>query len=477
MPAPKINFLEKINSAQNPRKRGRFRNRFFLVAFFVLALTGVIMINRDAGSANKNEGRNKFSFLSGVRSLIASGDRALKGEKEGRVNILLLGIGGEGHEGQNLTDTIILASIDPKTKQVGMLSIPRDLFVPIPGYGYRRINNAYAFAEETIPGSGGRFTSEVVGDLLNLTVHYFARVDFQGFKKLVDILDGVTINVERDFTDPLYPTDDFLTQALSFRAGSQTMDGERALEYVRSRHGSNGEGSDFARSKRQQKILLAVRDKILSRGFLGSPAKLIKTWQTLSEHAETDLEPWELARLGAFARDVSPQKIAKHGLETAPDGPLVARLIDNAFVLLPASGTWDEVREIAKNIFSSPPEQKKGNLPTVEIQNGTNVPGFAAGVAELLKRSGYRVVKIGNSRTRDYEKTVIYEIKPGSESDALVKLRTMLDANVSVTLPGFYNGGSGNELAIEGGAPAGGSALPNADFLIILGSRSLAVIQ
>lgn len=481
MRQPKIDFLnpssQKSGSSHAAPLGISLRGRFFLIIFFLISFGLVIIVNRQNTDTGVKKESGKFSFLGSIHSLITSGDRYLSGEKDGRINILLLGIGGEGHEGSNLTDTIILASIDPKNKRVGLLSIPRDLFVPIPGYGYRRINNAYAFAEDSLKGSGGALSGAVIGDLLDLPVHYFVRVDFNGFKKLIDDLGGITIDVPRDFSDPLYPTDDLKTQVVSFNAGPQLMDGERALQYVRSRHGTNGEGSDFARSKRQQKLLLSIRDKILSKGVLGNPGKILRSWQMLAEHVSTNLEPWEMIRLAVLIRDLKSERIIRQSLLTVPDGPLVARLIDNAFVLLPESGTWDEIREIAKNIFTAPPEVKKRKIPAVEIQNGTVIPGFAASVGELLRRSGFQVVKIGNSPVRDYEKTVIYEIKGADHKSALEELRSLLDANVAVTLPAFYHGARGGELSLSGDAAARNNPVPEADFLIILGTRSLAVIN
>ncbi len=476
---PKIDFLRpsQRNDGQTsqtnvPHANKIWRNIFLIAILTIAACTGFIAMRRS-GTENIDRSKKTFSFLGSMRSLISSGDKQLKGEHEGRINVALLGIGGAGHEGPNLTDTIILASIEPKTKRVAMLSIPRDMFVPIPGYGYRRINNANAFAEEALPGTGGIMMKEVLGDLLDMDVHYYVRVDFEGFRKLVDDLGGVIIDVEKNFSDPLFPTENFKNRTVTFNEGPQLMDGERALEYARSRHGTNGEGSDFARARRQQKLLLGIRDKVLSLGVLANPAKLFRAWQTVSEHVSTDMEAWELARLANLLKDVEPNTIVRRTLETAPEGPLVARMIDGAFALLPESGTWDEVRGIAKNIFTMAPEVKKKTMPTVEIQNGTVVPGFAASTAELLNRSGFKVVKIGNAKLRDYEKSIIYEVKDPEHKEDLAKLKEILNAQISgalldgvPTLPATTSGT--NEL---------GSFVPNVNFLIILGTQSLAVIK
>src|SRR3990167_1741578 len=181
-------------------------------------------------------GLNDSSFFKEIIGFIQSGDKKLVGENEDRVNILLIGI---GHEGGLLADTIILANIKPSTKEVALLSIPRDLTVNIPGYGDRKINNANAFGEtDNLPGGGGMFTARILSNVLNTSIPYYVRVDFSGFKKLVDDAGGVNIDVDKSFTDYEYPTTNFGYQTISFKQGPQKMDGDKALKYTRSRHGN-----------------------------------------------------------------------------------------------------------------------------------------------------------------------------------------------------------------------------------------------
>lgn len=471
MHTPKIDFLKlqnKNSSLLFPRAaKEALRNRFFILLFFGVALGSIIAINRSIRDEGNTMEQKTFSFFGSMRSLIGSSDKELKGERDGRINILVLGVGGEGHDGANLTDTIILVSVNPKTKQVGLLGIPRDLLAPIPGYGYRRINNAYAFAEEVRRGTGGALAKKVVSNVFGLDVNYFITIDFNGFKQMIDDLGGVTVEVEKSFTDHYYPTEDFKTQIISFKAGRQSMDGVSALAYARSRHGNNGEGSDFARSKRQQNLIMAVRDKSLSLGVIANPAKLLRVYQTFSNHISTDFESWEVLRLANMLKDIRQEKVARKTLESAPYGPLVPAMIEGAFVLLPESGSWDEIRSIAQNIFSSAnqPEQKKKKI-TIELQNGTVVPGYAAGIAEILRREGYQVTKIENAKLRDYEKTVIYENGGQKEyQEDLVNLRGLLGANVSLS------------PLREAQEDAGAKEQKNADFLIILGTLSLTVLQ
>ena len=229
-----------------------------------------------------------FAIPSSLTALTASADETLIGGQEDRINVLLLGIGGKGHEGSNLTDTIILASYKPSTHEVGMMSIPRDLLVPIPGYGWRKVNNLYSLAEYNDPGTGGDYTKQILSQIFDVQIPYYLRIDFKGFVELVDLVGGIDVNVAKTLTDyqyPIpgheeYPEEDGRYEHLYIEAGPQHFDGETALKYVRSRHGLNGEGSDFARAARQQLAIEALMNKIFSLNTLLRPSKIKKSKQT-----------------------------------------------------------------------------------------------------------------------------------------------------------------------------------------------------
>lgn len=310
-------------------------------------------------------GLNDSSFFSEIIGFIQSGDKKLVGENEDRVNVLLIGIGGEGHEGGLLADTIILANIKPSTKEVVLLSIPRDLTVNIPGYGERKINNANAFGEmDDLPGGGGMFTARILSNVLNTSIPYYVRVDFSGFKKLVDDAGGVNINVEKSFTDYEYPTTNFGYQTISFKQGPQKMDGDKTLKYTRSRHGNNGEGSDFARSRRQQKVIMALIDKMLSLEFLANPEAVSKTAEDLGNHIKTNLKLWEIMRLRSYAEKIGAGSVASKVLENNEAGMLKAETgIDGAYLLMPREKDFSEIQEFSKNIFNySPISNEKARL-------------------------------------------------------------------------------------------------------------------
>lgn len=258
---------------------------------------------------------------------------------EGRVNILLLGIAGGLHDGSNLTDTIMVASYDLKTQQVLLISIPRDLWLPAL---QTKANTVYQIG--LLQGSGLDLAKTVMGNILGIPIHYGLRVDFRGFVQAIDVIDGVDVLVENSFDDYQYPIADkendlcgyeekeiefseeeakklnidpgkrkvlispdgqIATDSaqedkgikyfscryeyISFEKGQIHMNGATALIYVRSRHGTNSEGSDFARSKRQQKILAAVRDKILSLETLANPQRITDLTVALGKSIDTDI--------------------------------------------------------------------------------------------------------------------------------------------------------------------------------------------
>lgn len=254
-------------------------------------------------------------------------------QTDSQINILLLGIGGGKHDGPNLTDTIIFASINPKTNSVTLASLPRDLWVPDTK---SRINFAYASGEANRKGGGLILTKAVVSKILGKDIDYGLRIDFDGFKKAVDLVGGININVERTFDDYEYPIDgkenelcghdpaelDQLATAssqleafpcryehLHFDKGEQLMNGNKALEYVRSRHAKGAEGSDFARSRRQEKVIKAFKDKIFSLQFIANPGKLFNLYDIVRQSIDTDIKDTELDDFVRLMEKVKNAKI------------------------------------------------------------------------------------------------------------------------------------------------------------------------
>jgi len=443
----------------------------FLIAFFLI-WGAKSLLSQD------NELSPQPSLWTQITHLITSRDKALQGEDTGRINFLLLGMGGAGHDGPYLSDTIILASLDVKNKKVALLSIPRDLVMPIPGYGWRKINNANAYGEMEKPGFGSDLAVKTISSVLQIPIHYYLRVDFSGFTEFINETGDLKICVDKSFTDNEYPTDDHKIQTISFSTGCQMMNGETALKFVRSRHGNNGEGSDFARSKRQQKVILALKEKLLSIPTLANPLNIKRIYDQYNDHVATNMEIWEMLRLAKLAHGINQENIITYGLDDGPGGYLEVLIgEDGAFLLQPPGGDFSRIRQLVANIFQAdtekPAEQKETTVTTeekpvekvpvkklesskIEIRNGTFITGLASKAQTYLQNAGYNVPTVGNTPFRDYEKNVVYDLSGGKFPETIKFLTENLKANVSDTIPNWIKNISTNDIVLILGKEAGG---------------------
>lgn len=476
---PRVIIQQGKNSSVNKRRkkiRWFFRILFFILILSIFLFTNVIFSN---SSLITNLGR--LSFWEGMARLMVGKDKILKGELFDRTNILILGMGGAQHEGPYLTDTIILASLKPSTQQVGLLSIPRDLYVPIPNYGWRKINSANALGMAHSK-DGGLLTSQVVSNVFDIPIHYWIRVDFKLFKDLIDELDGVEVEVEKGFSDYQYPAANFSYQTISFEKGQQIMDGERALQFVRSRHGTNGEDSDFARSKRQQKILLAIKEKIEQENILTQPQRLWQIYNSFKNNISSNLDLSQAIRLAKLITNVDYEKITAQVIELEPKGPLMSEVLpDGAFVLKPKNGNFDELALMAKNLLN--PEsaaelragQQIGSLenlpeskPKVIILNGTNLINLAQKTGEELKTLGFEITQIGNISNKNYKENYVYKLNPLIEEEKTKLIQKTLSAKIIQEIdPDLKNLFDQNTTPSQEQNSSGKKF--KADFLIILG--------
>ncbi len=263
---------------------------------------------------------------------------------DGRTNVLVLGISGGKHAGSDLTDTMMVISINPSTRAMALISIPRDLWSDALK---DKVNSAYHYGEIKQKGGGIILARAIVEDVVGLPLHYGFLMDFSGFKKIIDLADGVTVVVPRAFTDTEFPLEGRETdecegdpelrcryESVHFDEGEQRMDGERALKYVRSRHADNGEGSDFARSRRQQDVLLALKQKLLIGNVWLSPNRMKLLLAAFDDATETDMNLGELATLGKFLTRVGQDNIIKISIEEELTTP-AQWLYGGRYVLVP----------------------------------------------------------------------------------------------------------------------------------------------
>ncbi len=262
-----------------------------------------------------------------------------------RINILLLGIRGENDpHGGLLADMIMLVSTRKDDGRVALVSIPRDLYVEIPGHGRKeRINFAYAKGEEIERGGGGVLLSKrVVSEVTGVYIDHAISVDFFAFKEAVDVLGGIDVYVPNDFRESTQWTYEFYIPK-----GWNQMDSETALYYVRSRYST----SDFDRARRQQDVLLAIKDRILSLGVLGNPAKIFNFLDIIGRHVRTDMDSDAMRELTRIISRKDIRVVTRKVFDTSPDGFLQSTTIGGAYVLLPAEGNFDAIQNFVINIF------------------------------------------------------------------------------------------------------------------------------
>lgn len=326
---------------QQPRKKSILPRVFGVLLAIFVVLFGVVVIK--AYSLSNTIFVRKLSFWKRIQSVVsvsAGSSVTFQGEDQGRINILLLGYGGVGHDGPYLTDTIILASIQPTAKIVTLYSIPRDYYYPTASGN--KINTAYADAVKngSDPLDGGESAEKAIGTLSGQTIPYFASLDFQGFQDAIDDVGGVDINVPDTFTDDYFPNDatNGYLPPLTFTAGEQHMNGTTALEFARSRHAAGEEGSDFARSRRQQLVLEAFKVKLQALNPVKNPVTVTNLIGTLATHFNTNLEPNELLALSQMLVSGNYQVITKN-LDTTTG--LICNAVlpsDGEDILVPCSG-------------------------------------------------------------------------------------------------------------------------------------------
>lgn len=274
----------------------------------------------------------------------------------GRINILALGIGGENHDGPNLTDTMMVVSLPtpavPGGGPVYFISIPRDIYLDYLG---DKINSAYMTGQEKQPGAGLTLTKAVVTHVTGLPLHYAVRIDFAAFAQIIDLLGGVDVEVENAFTDEKYPLagkesdpcEECRYEALKFDRGLVHMDGSLALKYARSRYSLDPiEGTDFGRSKRQLRLISAIKQKTLSLPNLLNFNKDLEIYNSLRAHIDTDISDNELNNFFKLIIGLKDSVLRNIILEETllVNPPVDAR----GWILLPKDGTFEEIHNFLK---------------------------------------------------------------------------------------------------------------------------------
>lgn len=347
------------------------------------------------------------------------------------VNILLLGTDERPDEySPPRTDTIILLSFNPNTGATGMISFPRDLWVSLPGINVTtKINMAYMLGElRNYPGGGAQLIKDTVSSFTGRPVDHYVRVNFDGFREIIDLIGGVTVDVPYTIHDEEFPTPDYGVETFHLDAGIHHLDGETALKYARTRHSD----SDYGRARRQQDIIRAVAQQVTNAGMI--PQLLTKAPQlliTMQNSIQTDIP----IQLGI--------ELAQR-LQNGGSGDIQQLVLDNRYgeETFSSEGAWillpDRARvRTALNAFfatiDAPPGAQKIALADpsavrIEILNGTSQPGAAARTAQLLQQQGWQIAAIGDADRSDYAQTVVINYGVADSVAAMVSSQLNLVA-------------------------------------------------
>lgn len=367
-----------------------------LIASAVLLLAGGIFAWKAGSVLNKISLNG--NILGSLTHMIPGVEDKLKGEEEGRINILLLGMRGENVPGGGtLADTIMVASFSPQNNKISMISVPRDLYVTDPGTSSKsKINAVYAYGEQKGKGKGIEDMKAVVGDVMGAPMHYALVINFQGFTDLVDAIGGVKITLDKPFEEALQFNEEHVCDSEVFTvptgryeikrgkktgkivaqyplctnprtecggdfklpAGEQTLNGDQALCYARARKTT----SDFDRARRQQLIIQKIKDKALSAGTLADFGKVNAVMDSLGDNVKTDMQGWELKRLYEIEKGMQSPQVIQRVLENSPEGLLYNPPMtpETGYILAPIGDNYDKIREMFANVFGSPaqPENK-----------------------------------------------------------------------------------------------------------------------
>lgn len=445
-------------------KKHRSKKKIVLRSFAVLLITILAIGGFLFGKGYLSLHRIFKGGSQGAAALQDNVDPSkLRGEGDGRVNILLLGRGGEGHDGPDLTDTILIASIDPVQKQAALLSIPRDLWVTPSGYSGTKINAVFANAKyaalakkaskQDADNAGFTAIEKEIQKDIGIPIHYHVMVDFTGFEQAINTVGGLDVNIDAANTVSERMYDESLGKPyyLDVKQGLQHFDGQRALFYSRSRHTSAR--GDFDRSERQRMMLVALKEKVLSLGTFSNPLKMSQLIDNFGNHVQTNMSSVnELKRLYDIAKTIDSSSIASVGLADPPNDYLVTGMYNGLSIVRPKAGLTDfsEIQNFVRN------KLKDGYIAnenaSIAVVNGTDTSGLATKKSVELKSFGYNVVSVADAPKKGYQKTVIVDMRNGQKKYTKHYLEQRFGVGAVTSLPDSNIQNPGN-----------------ADFVIILG--------
>lgn len=392
------------------------------------------------------------SVLDTLKNLTSKNDFHFKNAPDERINILLLGVAGQGKPGQNLTDTIMVLSVNTKTNQVAFLSVPRDLYVEATDENLKiKVNSLFQYGLNKYADDQIKSIEPVKKTLENITsldINYWAVINFEGFQEIIDAIGGINIINERDIYDPSFPGPNYSYELFELKKGFHSLDGKNALKYARMRH-SDPEG-DFGRAKRQQQVLQATKNKVFSTGTFLNILKVNELLNALGDNIKTNLDAGELGEFLKLLKKLDTANITSVVIDAWNKDSLlkVSHIYSSSqtmFILIPRSGSWSEVQELSQNIFDLNVLQKRRaeiaaeNARVVMINKSGQVE-IIPKIQKLLKENfGYKnVVVLSDSEKTTLDQTIACDLTQGQKPFTLDELVKKLPANASYSLDEKY---------------------------------------
>ncbi len=441
---------KQAKRATQKHRKGKRVAKIFGVLLLILVLVVGARFYKDVAKLTGNN--NPLSLLSVFKPATLNNDN-------GRVNILVAGNSADdtGHDGAQLTDSIMVLSLNTNDNTALMLSIPRDMWVNIPGYGHSKINAAYVYG-------GMSLLKKVVENTTGLNIHYTALVNYSAFRDLVNAVGGITITIKSGDPRGIYdPSLDYTTRnccALAkYPNGPVTLNGKQALNLARARgdaYGSYGfPDADYTRTMHQRQMLLAIKDKASTTAVIANPLKVGQLVDAVGNNVKTDLQLNEMEALYYYGKKINDTKIDSYSirdLKGTATPMLVGDMIDGQSAQVPAAGIDDysDIQAQIQYIFSATPVQKEG--AGVVVLNATNTVGLAADQDTKLTNAGLSVLA-HNDAAANQAQTTIVDNSQGQKPNTLAYLKKTYNATVITDATQSAN-------------------YPSADFILILGASA-----
>lgn len=448
---------------KNPRSWKTIAKRSALVVLALFMVSGGWLgwkVYRNSAKVFGN--KNPLSVLSAFKPV------ALKGQSSGHVNILLAGNSADrtdGSGGSSLIDSMMIVSINTKEHTAFMMSIPRDLWVNVPGVGYGKINtvgNATNFSQSGLPSGNMGALESIVADDFGIDINYYALVNYTAFKDAVNSVGGIDVNVQSEDARGLYDPSFRPSEGgpLKLANGVQHLDGQMALNLARARgdpfngkYGAYGfPKSDFDRTEHQRWMMLALKEKVISAGTLSNPVKVGKLMDAVGNNVKTDFQINELASLYYLMKDVKSSDIESLSLNEADGVNLLANYTGTGgqSALAPAAGVgnYDAIQQFITKKYNANKITKES--ANVVVLNGGQIVGLAKTYGDILAKKGVNVSQVGDAPATA-SSTVVIDNSAGKKP------------NTKALLKQAFGNGSSTDTTL--------AQQYNADFVVILGAN------